>query len=98
MNPYVGIIQIRLWVEILNFLSACPTSSPIVSFNFLSPIKVFLSISQELWKVYNFFTKLFFSIFSRKDLKICFKCRGKFALAVIAHSPRDLGCTFMGSF
>jgi len=27
-SPYVGIIQIRLWVEILNFLSACLTSSP----------------------------------------------------------------------
>ena len=29
MNPYVGIIQIRLRVEILNFLSACSTSSPL---------------------------------------------------------------------
>ncbi len=28
-RPYVGIIQIRLWVEGLSFLSACQTSSPL---------------------------------------------------------------------
>ena len=27
-HPYAGIIQIRLWVEVVNFLSACQTSSP----------------------------------------------------------------------
>ena len=28
-RPYVGIIQIRLWVEGFSFLSACKTSSPL---------------------------------------------------------------------
>ena len=28
-RPYVGIIQIRLWVEGFSFLSACQTSSPL---------------------------------------------------------------------
>jgi len=30
-HPYVGIIQIRLWVEGFSFLSACKTSSPLCS-------------------------------------------------------------------
>ena len=30
-HPYAGIIQIRLWVEVVNFLSACRTSSPVIN-------------------------------------------------------------------
>lgn len=42
--------------------------------------------------------KLFFAIFFRQDFKIGFKCRSKFALAVIADSPCNLRNAFIGFF
>ena len=30
-HPYAGIIQIRVWDEVVNFLSACCTSSPVIN-------------------------------------------------------------------
>ena len=65
-HPYVGIIQIRLWVEAYNFLSACGPSSPCYQSYVIWPDFI-LNISRKNVKSGNRTRKVIISLRRRRN-------------------------------